>query len=137
MKAHERNDAVIRFQNDKDITIFLIQINTGGQGINLQSANHIYIMSPNWNPVIEHQAIGRAYRNGQTKHVYVTKFCISSGSEKHPYIEENIIKLQEHKKRITANILDDVRLINDGVLHNKGPLANVCKREIEKLFNIT
>lgn len=136
MKAHERNDAVIRFQNDKDITIFLIQINTGGQGINLQNANHIYIMSPNWNPAIEHQAIGRAYRNGQKKNVYVTKFCISSGSDKYPYIEENIIKLQEHKKRIIANILDDNRLINDGVLHNKGPLANVCKSEIEKLFNI-
>ena len=104
----------------------------GKHNINLQ-ANHVYIMSPNWNPAVEYQAIGRAFRTGQTKNVYVTKFCISSGNKTIPFVEENIIKLQERKKVIISDILNDDRIVNDGVVH-KDLVLN--KEEILKLFNI-
>tara|TARA_Y100000389_G_scaffold164614_1_gene168420 strand:- start:18687 stop:20162 length:1476 start_codon:yes stop_codon:yes gene_type:complete len=136
MSMLERNEAVERFTNTPTTTIFVIQINTGGQGINLQCANHIYIMSPDWNPAVEHQAIGRAYRKGQTKPVYVTKFCISSGVPEKPSVEENIIKLQYAKKRIISNVLNDIRIQEDGVVHDKLSLT-LCKDNILKLFNIT
>lgn len=131
----ERNEAVQRFTNTPTTTVFVIQINTGGQGINLQCANHIYIMSPDWNPAVEHQAIGRAYRKGQTRPVYVTKFCISSGVPDKPSVEENIIKLQYDKKRIISNVLNDIRIQEDGIVHDKMSL-NLCKENILKLFNI-
>jgi SNF2 family DNA or RNA helicase len=135
MTMIERNDAVKRFSHDRSIHIFVIQINTGGQGINLQCANHIYIMSPDWNPAVEHQAIGRAYRKGQRKTVYVTKFCISSGIVDRPSVEENIIKLQHNKKRIIANVLNDKRIENDGIIHDTVSLG-MCKENIKKIFNI-
>jgi SNF2 family DNA or RNA helicase len=135
MTITERNDAVERFNTQSDKNVFVIQINTGGQGINLQCANHIYIMSPDWNPAVEHQAVGRAFRKGQTKPVYVTKFCISSGVPDRPSVEENIIKLQYEKKRIIANVLNDRRIENDGFVHDKMSLS-LCKENILKLFNI-
>lgn len=133
MTTKERDQAVHTFNEDANCVVFLIQINTGGQGINLQVANRVYIMSPNWNPAIEYQAIGRAYRTGQTKDVHVTKFCISSGNPTIPFVEENIMKLQERKKTIISDILNDIRIVNDGVIHNDLVLN---KAEILKMFNI-
>lgn len=136
MNVTERDNAVKTFTNDPNITVFIIQINTGGQGINLQIANRIYIMSPNWNPAIEHQAIGRSHRTGQTKTVYVTKFCINSGDTTLPFIEENILKLQERKKEIISNILNDQRIVHDGVTHEYQQGGGITAAEIRALFNI-
>ena len=139
MSSMERDTAVTQFKTTSSIKVFVIQINTGGQGINLQAANRIYIMSPNWNPAIEYQAIGRAHRTGQEKTVYVTKFCITSGDEKMPFIEENIIKLQERKKQIIANILNDQRIVYDGVIHDKNTAAlgsGLTAIDIRELFNV-
>lgn len=138
MSLTERDQAVRTFSTDPNVHVFLIQINTGGQGINLQAANRIYIMSPNWNPAMEHQAIGRAHRTGQTKTVYVTKFCITSGDTQMPFIEENILKLQEKKKDIIANILNDTRIKEDidktdFLCDSAGSLS---AKEIRALFNI-
>ena len=135
LSMNDRNEAVHRFTHQRNKKVFVIQINTGGQGINLQCANRIYIMSPDWNPAVEHQAVGRAYRKGQKKTVYVTKFCISSGVQERPSVEENIIKLQYEKKRIIANVLNDKRIENDGIIHDKLSLS-LCKDNIKKLFNI-
>lgn len=133
MNTKERDRALYEFNTNPDCKLFFIQINTGGQGINLQQANYVYIMSPNWNPAVEYQAIGRAFRTGQKKTVYVTKFCISSGNKSIPFVEENIIKLQERKKIIISDILNDESIVNDGVVH-KDLVLN--KEEILKLFNI-
>eukprot|EP00959_Pyramimonas_sp_CCMP1952_P417837 8754192-Pyramimonas_sp.AAC.1 len=133
MNTKERDRALYEFNTNPDCKLFFIQINTGGQGINLQQANYVYIMSPNWNPAVEYQAIGRAFRTGQKKTVYVTKFCISSGNKSISFVEENIIKLQERKKIIISDILNDESIVNDGVVH-KDLVLN--KEEILKLFNI-
>jgi SNF2 family DNA or RNA helicase len=138
MSLTERDQAVRTFSTDPNVHVFLIQINTGGQGINLQAANRIYIMSPNWNPAMEHQAIGRAHRTGQTKTVFVTKFCITSGDAQMPFIEENILKLQDKKKDIIANILNDHR-IKEEIAQNHmlcDSAGSLSAREIRALFNI-
>jgi SNF2 family DNA or RNA helicase len=134
MSLEERNIAVQQFKSSDTITVFLIQINTGGQGINLQVANKIYIMSPSWNPAIEYQAIGRAHRTGQLRNVDVVKFVISSGDPEIPFIEENIIKLQENKKRIIADILEDERIVNDGTRFNQQ--SDVSVYDLKGLFNL-
>ena len=137
MSLLERKRTIQSFEEDPNIRLFFIQIDTGGQGINLQVANHIFIMSPNWNPAIEHQAIGRAYRTGQTKPVYVTKFCVSSMNETIPFVEENIIKLQNTKKKIISSILRDTRIENDGIT-TEVQCNNVAltSKDILQLFNI-
>ncbi|KIJ60525.1 hypothetical protein HYDPIDRAFT_98528 [Hydnomerulius pinastri MD-312] len=51
----------------------LNSIRAGGVGLNITSANHVILAEPCWNPFVEEQAIGRAYRIGQTKSVAVHK----------------------------------------------------------------
>lgn len=136
MSMKERQSNVDMFKADACRRVFLIQINTGGQGINLQVANHVFIMAPNWNPAIEYQAIGRAYRTGQTKKVHVIRFCITSGDAKNPFVEENILELQERKKKIISAILRDERIQNDGVRHLIDMSIGLTKNDVYKIFNL-
>jgi len=53
---------------------FLIQIDCGGCGLNLEQATDVYVMSPHWNPCVEEQCVGRAHRQGQTSRVRVLRW---------------------------------------------------------------
>ncbi|KLU84276.1 SNF2 family ATP-dependent chromatin-remodeling factor snf21 [Magnaporthiopsis poae ATCC 64411] len=66
----KRQGMVARFNENKD-EVYLISTAAGGVGLNIQGANRIVIMDFKWSPVNEQQAIGRAYRIGQTKPVFV------------------------------------------------------------------
>lgn len=47
--------------------IFLVSLKTAGVGLNLVSANKVFLMDPWWNPGVEDQAIERVHRIGQKK----------------------------------------------------------------------
>jgi SNF2 family DNA or RNA helicase len=98
--SNKREQEIERFVHHEDVSIFLISLKAGGVGLNLTQADYVLILDPWWNPFAELQAIGRAHRIGQENKVIVTRF-ISSGS-----IEEKILKLQEKKLKISADILD-------------------------------
>ena len=67
----QRKASIEAFRNDTGGAVFLIQIKSGGVGLNLQEATRIYITSPTWSPATEIQAIGRSHRTGQTNKVKV------------------------------------------------------------------
>jgi SNF2 family DNA or RNA helicase len=54
--------------------VLILQIQTGCEGLNLQQYNEVYFISPNWNPMMEQQAIARCHRIGQTKEVFVFRY---------------------------------------------------------------
>ncbi|CAE7947411.1 SMARCA4 [Symbiodinium sp. KB8] len=56
---------------DEDIFIYLISTRAGGLGVNLASANHVVIFEQDWNPHVDHQAIDRAHRIGQSRQVHI------------------------------------------------------------------
>ena len=45
-----------------------------GEGLNLQTANHVILVDSWFNPATELQAVARGDRHGQTNHVYVYRF---------------------------------------------------------------
>ncbi|MEQ8626512.1 DEAD/DEAH box helicase [Ekhidna sp.] len=95
----DRQKQVERFQNDPDVSIFLISLKAGGTGLNLTKAEYVFLLDPWWNPAVEAQAIDRAHRIGQTKKVFAYKF-VSKDT-----IEEKIIKLQEHKQKLASDLI--------------------------------
>jgi len=73
------------FLKQKTVTstpILIMQIRSGCEGLNLQAQfSEVYFVSPNWNPALESQAIGRCFRMGQKKRVEVYRFymnCVDS-----------------------------------------------------------
>merc|ERR1712227_574499 len=67
MSMQARQDAVVAFNTDPELKIILISLKAGGEGLNLQIANHVFLLDPWWNPACELQAIQRAHRIGQTR----------------------------------------------------------------------
>jgi SNF2 family DNA or RNA helicase len=51
--------------------VFLVNIKSGGVGLNLQHFTHIIFMSPWWTSALMRQSIGRAVRIGQKEEVQV------------------------------------------------------------------
>ena len=72
-KMSVRATEIKRFNTSED-DIYLISTKAGGLGVNLPGANRVVIMDFSFNPTWEVQAIGRAYRIGQTKPVFVYRF---------------------------------------------------------------
>jgi len=103
----ERQSIISNFETQEDMKVLIIQIQTGGQGLNLQVANNIYITSPTWNPALQHQIIGRAHRTGQTKSVFVNIYVVTTDSEEDSTIEEKIITLQEEKQKMICEVMNE------------------------------
>ncbi|CAA9991305.1 DNA repair protein rhp16, putative [Plasmodium knowlesi strain H] len=94
MPMVSRNNILYNFNEDKHLRVLLISLKAGGEGLNLQVANRIFIVDPWWNPAAELQAIQRAHRIGQTKTVYATRFIIENT------VEEKIVQLQNKKQLV-------------------------------------
>jgi SNF2 family DNA or RNA helicase len=90
-------------------SVLIIQIKCGGQGLNIQCATRVYIMSPSWNPSTELQAIGRCHRSGQTKEVHVKKF-VYNDTQKFRSVDLAMMSLQGHKSVLCAEVLNDKRI---------------------------
>ncbi len=74
-KMSTRQDMTKGFnKKESKYQVFLISMKAGGLGLNLQGANRVIIYDFGFNPTWEEQAIGRAYRLGQRKPVYVYRF---------------------------------------------------------------
>ena len=95
----DRQAEVRRFQESRDIPVFLISLKAGGIGLNLTGADTVIHFDPWWNPAVEEQATARAHRIGQTNIVTSYKL-IAQGS-----VEEKIVRLQEKKKELIDNTL--------------------------------
>ena len=68
--------AIEAFQKDPPTTVFLLSMRSGAVGINLTSANYVFVLDPALNPGLEEQAVGRAWRMGQQRPVTVKKLYV-------------------------------------------------------------
>ncbi|TAG99937.1 MAG: DEAD/DEAH box helicase [Sphingobacteriales bacterium] len=99
--AIKRKDAVTKFQTDDTIRVFLISLKAGGVGLNLTSADYVYLIDPWWNPATEQQAIDRTHRIGQTNKVFAYKMICKDS------VEEKIVQLQQKKKALASDLISE------------------------------
>lgn len=69
--SEERLAAVDAFGARQGFAVIALQVEAGGQGINLQAAQVVILMEPQLKPSTENQAIARVRRMGQTRAVTV------------------------------------------------------------------
>ena len=98
-KTRDRQERVERFQNDPDCKLFLISLKAGGLGLNLTAAEYVFLLDPWWNPAVEAQAIDRAHRIGQTRHVFAYRLIAKDT------VEEKVLQLQQSKKDLAEAII--------------------------------
>ncbi|KAJ6007434.1 helicase [Penicillium herquei] len=90
----ERLRVLSNFNVDPGLNVLLMTIATGAVGLNLTSATRVHILEPQWNPMVEQQAIGRVVRIGQMKDVVVTRYIMRQT------VEESVLSSQEFKLQV-------------------------------------
>ncbi|HRR07434.1 MAG TPA: DEAD/DEAH box helicase [Rhodothermales bacterium] len=113
-----RQELVQRFQEDPETKVFVMTLKTGGTGLNLTAADHVFIFDPWWNTAAEQQAIDRTHRIGQDKTVFSHKL-ITKGS-----IEEKIVQLQLQKQALVEAIISS----------DEGMLKSLSEDDIMYIF---
>jgi len=104
LAAHLKSEYVVRFDQESQDRVLLMDVKHAAFGLNLSSASRVYFVNPVCRPNIEAQAIKRAHRIGQTRKVYV-KTLVLKGT-----IEE---KMLERAKRMTRMEHKDAKALED------------------------
>jgi superfamily II DNA or RNA helicase len=117
-KTRDRDARVHRFQEDPACGLFLISLKAGGLGLNLTAAEYVFLLDPWWNPAVEAQAIDRAHRIGQTRHVFAYRL-LAAGT-----IEDKIAQLQQSKRDLA-----------DAILRADARLGDLSRQDLEVLLS--
>jgi SNF2 family DNA or RNA helicase len=116
----KRQDAVNDFNKaTAPYNVFFISTRAGGLGLNLQGANRVILFDYGFNPIWEEQAVGRAYRLGQQKAVFV--YRLRSGGT----FEELIYNKAVFKTQLSARVVDQ-----------KNPMRHASKKATDYLFPV-
>jgi superfamily II DNA or RNA helicase len=97
-RTRDRAARVERFQTDPACGVFLVSLKAGGLGLNLTAAEYVFLLDPWWNPAVEAQAIDRAHRIGQTRHVFAYRLIARDT------VEEKVLELQQTKRSLADAI---------------------------------
>ncbi|MBR4933229.1 MAG: DEAD/DEAH box helicase, partial [Clostridia bacterium] len=96
----ERQEIVDEFNASDPGKVLVSQVQAGGTGLNIQSASVIVFCEPQLTPAIESQAIGRAYRMGQTRDVLVYRLLADDT------IDERMLEILAGKQQQFDNFAD-------------------------------
>src|SRR5437867_10709960 len=97
-----------RIPDRSGLRTLMIGLKAGGLGLNLTAAEYVFLLDPWWNPAVEAQAIDRAHRIGQSRHVFAYRLIARDT------VEERVLELQQRKRHLADAILTaDNSLIRD------------------------
>lgn len=95
LTQEQREQAVERFNSSPEAKVFFGSIKACGEGISLVGASRVVILDVHENPAVMRQAIGRAFRPGQSKMVYCYRL-VAAGS-----LEEEAHHTAFNKERVS------------------------------------
>lgn len=127
MSRSKRECMLFNFENEPHVTTMIIQIQAGGVGLNLQCASCVYITAPEWNPVVELQAIARVHRLNQQNSVRCVRLVMAGTVE-----EVSCMHTEREKLSIIGQCLKDssqqVAVHKLGLASSSSSVSAVSKR---------
>lgn len=111
--AAEREKRIQDFQNNdassQSYHCFLLSTKAGGVGITVTAATRVVLLDCSFNPADDRQAIGRAYRYGQTKPVHVYRLVCRNT------IEHRIFDQKLGKEWMFETVVNDKNVKRDAL----------------------
>ena len=104
--VEERQNIVDTFEQAPAGSVLAAQIQSGGTGLNIQSASVVILCEPQYKPSTENQAIGRAHRMGQTRDVLVYRLLCPNT------VDERMIEIIEAKQAEFDTFADESAAAN-------------------------
>jgi SNF2 family DNA or RNA helicase len=100
--TRDRSLPVEQFESHQGPVVMLASLKAAGLGVNLKSADYVFLMDPWWNPAVEEQAIDRAHRLGREKPTFIYRL-VAQGT-----IEERVRNLQLEKKETFQKVIGEM-----------------------------
>ena len=104
--VEERQNIVDAFEQAPAGSVLAAQIQSGGTGLNIQSASVVILCEPQYKPSTENQAIGRAHRMGQIRDVLVYRLLCPNT------VDERMIEIIEAKQAEFDTFADESAAAN-------------------------
>lgn len=92
--ASQRLSIINAFGAKEGFAVLVLQVEAGGVGLNLQAAQVVVLMEPQFKPSTENQAIARVHRMGQSRNVMVHRLIALDS------IDEDLVRLISEKQAI-------------------------------------
>lgn len=122
-----RQEIIDEFDKAPAGAVLVAQIQSGGTGLNIQSASVVIICEPQFKPSIENQAISRAYRMGQTRNVLVYRLLCENTIE-----EKLVTKLEEKQAEFDAFADKSEAAMKSREIDEK-TFGDIIEEEIERI----
>lgn len=123
-----RQEIIDEFDKAPSGTALIAQIQSGGTGLNIQSASVVIMCEPQLKPSIENQAISRAYRMGQARSVLVYRLLCDDT------IDERIMDLLQVKQKEFDAFADESKAADDTLELDKTAITSMMLAEQERVL---
>lgn len=130
VEAKRRQAIIDEFDKAEAGSVLILQIQSGGTGLNIQSASVVVICEPQLKPSIENQAISRAYRMGQTRNVLVYRLLCEDS------IDERITDILKEKQKIFDAFADESAAAEDSEGISEELMKDILNKEIERIVEM-
>ena len=127
VSPQRRQEIIDEFNTAPAGSVLIAQIQSGGTGLNIQSASVVIICEPQFKPSIENQAISRAYRMGQTRNVLVYRLLCENT------IDERITELLETKQKIFDAFADKSEAAAESINIDNSGFGDIIQEEIDRI----
>lgn len=127
VSTQERQTIIDKFSNSPAGSVLVCQINSGGVGLNIQSASVVVICEPQFKPSTENQAISRAYRMGQSRNVLVYHLLAANT------VDEHLNELLSSKQAEFNHFADTSLVAEDSFKIDTHMYANIMEKEFNRL----
>lgn len=111
--VEKRQEIVDKFQNDKDIKVFVGNMQAAGVGITLTTASNVVFLELGWTAALHDQAEDRCHRIGQQDNVNVY-YLLAENT-----IDERISALIESKREVIDEILKEENSLSFKLFRDK------------------
>ena len=122
-----RQEIIDEFDKAPAGTVLAAQIQSGGTGLNIQSASVVILCEPQFKPSIENQAISRAYRMGQTRNVLVYRLLCENT------VDEKIMSTLESKQAVFDAFADQLVAAMESQELDDRTFGDIIKEEIDRI----
>jgi non-specific serine/threonine protein kinase len=99
-KTRSKSQQLLRFLEDDDCRVFLVNSQSGAQGLNLQQAPYVVFYESPVSPIVRQQAEKRCHRPGQDKRVFVYDLVARRT------VEEKILRFLAEGKDLFAALVE-------------------------------
>lgn len=123
----KRQEILDEFEKAPAGTVLLAQIQSGGTGLNIQSASVVILCEPQFKPSIENQAISRAYRMGQTRNVLVYRLLCENT------VDERIMERLKAKQEVFDAFADRSSAAEESLELDEKTFGALVEEEIERI----